>query len=134
MEPVGDVRLDLHRVAEFVAGMYLGTSLCQDGLMEGQRLTTAVLGAAWAVERRGAEVEPLLLQEKERVMRAAEATLGEKVGIGKLKAALAGRGRKDLATAVGKLNQGRRLAAHPGQLEHEGAPTLAQSVGTTVKI
>ena len=72
-------------------------------------------------------MEPLY--EKEEVMRRAAnklvISLG-KLGIGSLKRRLAARGRRDLASQVGKLKDVRKVVAHPG--------CLAEAVSQALKL
>ena len=79
---------------------------------------TGVAGATSATGATGATgMEPLY--EKEEVMRRAAIKLGisvGKLGVGMLKKKLAARGRRDLASQAGKLNDVRKVVAHLGCL------------------
>ena len=103
-------------VAQFVGGLYDGTAHLSDGRLEGRKIATAVIGAAWNEVHKSLDLDHGCLKEAEEVKRCAASVLGKKVGIGMLKQELGARGRIDLSSAVARLNSGRKFAAHPGCL------------------
>ena len=90
-------------------------------------VATAFPGVAWNSMLKSEDADKFVLSEKEEVMRVAAKSLGYKVGISKLKSELVSRDRRDLAWSVAKLNDIRKLPAHPGCLAEQ--ISIALSVG-----
>ena len=112
-------------ISQFVAGIHDGVEHLDEARAEGRRLATAFLGVAWNSIRKSGDADKFVLSEKEEVMRVAAKSLGYKVGISKLKSELVSRDRRDLAWSVAKLNDIRKLPAHPGCLAEQISSALS---------